>query len=207
MSFLCVVSSYIIFKCIHTELPKNLTQEYLRRRGFLYAMVIVNIIAPIFEEIGFRLCLKYTPFNFSIMAGYFGMAIVKIYFSINWFDIGKSQFVFLASIFLLFSIFTYNMLSLIFSLNIFFSFVWREYYNVVFISSATLFGFCHILNFDIKSDLHLYFLVLLLVFPQIICGVWFGYVRLKHGIEYAILLHSLYNLIPNLIYFITYYIV
>ena len=68
-----------------------------------------------------------------------------------------------------------------------------RYFGIVFYFFTIAFAFYHISNFEI-SPLILY-LSPLLVSPQLIIGLLLGYIRVRLGLEWAILLHSLYNLL------------
>lgn len=49
----------------------------------------------------------------------------------------------------------------------------------------------HITNFEINTTIIL--LSPVLVLPQILLGGYFGYVRVRLGLQWSILLHSMYN--------------
>ncbi|MGJ8745748.1 CPBP family intramembrane glutamic endopeptidase [Polaribacter sp.] len=67
------------------------------------------------------------------------------------------------------------------------------YFKVAFYSFALLFGFVHISNFDITTNVLL--LSPLLVLPQILLGGYLGYIRVRFGIQWSMLLHGTYNCI------------
>ena len=64
--------------------------------------------------------------------------------------------------------------------------------------SAILFGLVHIYNYDYTNPEILIFVVAICM-PQIISGLFLGYVRIKYGIIGAIILHGLLNGLPSLI--------
>lgn len=68
-----------------------------------------------------------------------------------------------------------------------------KYFASIFYLFTLAFGFYHITNFEINSTI----LVLspLLVAPQIIIGFLLGFIRVRLGLAWSILLHSLYNLV------------
>ena len=68
-----------------------------------------------------------------------------------------------------------------------------RYFGFVFYLFTLAFAFYHITNFEI-SPLILY-LSPLLVAPQLFIGLLLGYIRVRLGLQWAILLHSLYNLL------------
>ena len=68
-----------------------------------------------------------------------------------------------------------------------------RYFNLVFYLLTLAFGFYHITNFEITSTI--LYLSPLLVAPQIIIGLMLGYIRVRIGLGWAILLHACYNLV------------
>ena len=69
----------------------------------------------------------------------------------------------------------------------------NPFFAYIFYAFTLVFGFYHIINFEITKTVLL--LSPLLVAPQICVGVFLGYMRIRFGLLWAILLHSLYNLI------------
>ncbi|WGD34626.1 CPBP family intramembrane metalloprotease [Olleya sp. YS] len=67
----------------------------------------------------------------------------------------------------------------------------KKYFKLGFYVLAIVFGYVHLFNFEITTKI----LVLspLFVAPQIIIGLVFGYVRVRLGLVYSILLHGCYN--------------
>ncbi|RAJ12020.1 CPBP family intramembrane glutamic endopeptidase [Olleya aquimaris] len=77
----------------------------------------------------------------------------------------------------------------------------KKYFKIVFYAFAILFGYVHIINFEITTQVIL--LSPLFVAPQIIIGLVFGYIRVRLGLAYAMLLHACYNgvlMIPSLLF-------
>lgn len=66
-----------------------------------------------------------------------------------------------------------------------------KYFKITFYISAILFGFVHITNFDITTNILL--LSPILVLPQILLGCYLGFIRVKFGLLWSILLHAAYN--------------
>lgn len=56
---------------------------------------------------------------------------------------------------------------------------------------SIIFGFIHIFNFEITPNVLL--LSPLLVLPQLLVGSYFGYIRVRFGLQWSILLHGCYN--------------
>jgi len=64
-------------------------------------------------------------------------------------------------------------------------------FKLAFYALALLFGFIHISNFEITTNVLL--LSPLLVLPQILLGIYFGYIRVRFGLKWSMLLHGCYN--------------
>jgi hypothetical protein len=73
------------------------------------------------------------------------------------------------------------------------------------IFSILVFGFIHIGNYQ-PLNYHVWFLYPLYVIPQILMGWGLSYVRLRNGVLYSMLMHSLINTIPFLLYLSTHHI-
>ncbi|QNM86655.1 CPBP family intramembrane metalloprotease [Polaribacter pectinis] len=73
-------------------------------------------------------------------------------------------------------------------------------FKIAFYFFALIFGFVHISNFDFTPAVIL--LSPLLVLPQILLGGYFGYIRVRFGLQWSILLHGTYNGVLILLSFI-----
>jgi membrane protease YdiL (CAAX protease family) len=65
-------------------------------------------------------------------------------------------------------------------------------FKIVFYFFALIFGFVHISNFELTTNVLL--LSPILVLPQIILGGYLGYIRVRFGLQWSMLLHGTYNL-------------
>lgn len=68
----------------------------------------------------------------------------------------------------------------------------KPYFKYVFYGLTLIFGFYHITNFETTTTILL--LSPLLVAPQISVGALLGFIRVRLGLWWAILLHAAYNL-------------
>ena len=64
-------------------------------------------------------------------------------------------------------------------------------FKYAFYISSLIFGFIHITNFEITTNVLL--LSPILVLPQLLVGGYFGYIRVKFGLIWSMLLHGSYN--------------
>jgi membrane protease YdiL (CAAX protease family) len=68
-----------------------------------------------------------------------------------------------------------------------------SYFGLIFYLFALVFGFYHITNFEITPTILC--LSPLLVAPQLTIGLILGYLRVKLGLAWAMILHALYNFV------------
>jgi membrane protease YdiL (CAAX protease family) len=64
-------------------------------------------------------------------------------------------------------------------------------FKLAFYILTLLFGFIHISNFEITTNVLL--LAPILVLPQILLGSYLGFIRLRFGLQWSIFLHAAYN--------------
>lgn len=67
----------------------------------------------------------------------------------------------------------------------------KTYFKYTYYASIILFGYVHLLNFDLFKEILI--LSPILVGPQLILGSFLGYVRVKMGLGWAIILHASHN--------------
>ena len=73
---------------------------------------------------------------------------------------------------------------------------WQRHYSYVFYFTVVAFGLIHLVNF--RTQLPFWKLLLwgpFLVLPQLILGAMLGFIRLKLGFWWSVLLHAVHNLI------------
>ncbi|ARV14476.1 CPBP family intramembrane glutamic endopeptidase [Polaribacter sp. SA4-12] len=64
-------------------------------------------------------------------------------------------------------------------------------FKIAFYFFALIFGFVHLSNFEFTTNVLL--LSPILVLPQILLGGYLGYIRVRFGLQWSILLHGTYN--------------
>ncbi|CAL2086709.1 CPBP family intramembrane glutamic endopeptidase [Tenacibaculum sp. 190524A02b] len=75
----------------------------------------------------------------------------------------------------------------------------KKVFKIAFYTFAILFGLIHITNYKITSNVLL--LTPILIAPQIILGSYLGFIRVRFGLAWSILLHACYNAFFMLITF------
>ncbi len=141
----------------------------------------VIILAPVIEEILFRLLLR---FNHNTVRIFFAVTISYCIYLIFH---GKYTILMVLSgfqILLLASIWLR-------SIDQIKSFV-ENYFTTIFYISVLLFGLIHISNFEFSSAS--WFYLPLLVIPQLIAGTMLGHIRISYSFMHGIAFHMLINL-------------
>ncbi len=64
-------------------------------------------------------------------------------------------------------------------------------FKVAFYVLAIIFGYVHLFNYQIDTQIIIFSPIL--VAPQMVLGLIFGYIRVRLGLIWAILMHSVYN--------------
>ena len=70
--------------------------------------------------------------------------------------------------------------------------VWNKYYKFIFYSFALIFALIHLTNYN-NNSLEFFLLTPFIVLSQFVGGLTLGYTRLKLGLIWSILQHSLFN--------------
>lgn len=156
--------------------------------GFLFYPLVVLIISPIVEELGFRLFLIPNRINISI-----SLSILLYFLSYFIFPF----FMYEINIYLLIPLILFIILLLLTIkssiTNLLNSFI-KNHFKIIFYSSTLIFTLIHLNNFWIEKG-HIIWLPLVFL-PYLMLGLVFGYIRVLFGIKYSILLHFIYNLFP-----------
>ncbi len=162
----------------------DLPEEKLNVAPILLFLLMV-FLGPFLEEIFFRLFLKPNYKNMTLL--------LILFFTVAIFTIWKRNMPIL-----LFSFFAIFLLLFILSRpkNLFwFQRIVLSHFRWVFYISCLLFGAIHILNFE-HLNFKLFFAAPFIIFPQVVAGVFLGFVRMKYGIVFSVLFHSLINFFP-----------
>jgi uncharacterized protein len=190
MAFIGAVIARMILKYLGIEY-QNHAKAAINTLSPTLIFIIVSFIAPISEELGLRLHLKFSPLKFAISFG------ILFYFLIGTL-MGKSYYIpeetfyyriaaALVVIGLIYVVVRRN------SIEAMLSHIWQKYSKSLYILFALLFGFFHLQNFPL-AEIPVYGYPLLVV-PQLIYGFSFGYLRLRLGIIWSIGLHCVINML------------
>jgi len=141
------------------------------------------LAAPIFEELLFRLPLKFSAINFTML---FSLSAFLVFYFLK-FDI---------SIVLSCSLVVGAISYFIISRNVIKSLT-SNYYekniNYIFYFLSLYFAFVHIRVFDL--DINTYVWAPFILFPYFFSALIYGYIRMRYGVIESILMHILHNLL------------
>ncbi len=146
------------------------------------------IIGPIIEEILFRLLLKPRYWNVLL---FFAFSISMMIVSII-----KSNVLYLL-IFTFLGCITLILCKKKTYLKAAQKFILRRFYFAFYLS-CFLFSLIHFTNYH-PASYKLLLSMPLIILPQFIGGAFLGFVRMKYGIKYSFLFHSITNIFPVLV--------
>jgi hypothetical protein len=160
--------------------------------SFLFNIFYILLLGPLIEETVFRLPLDLKKRHLLISA------LVICFFFVG------EKYKFLS----LYSLQTWIKIISILTVLIIFRFIKREkieaykgkYQGVCFYLMALSFGLLHITNFYFILPENVKFFSFLFVLPQVFLGIFIGFVRLKNGFLWGLLMHSIFNLPTVLVY-------
>ena len=156
--------------------------EFYKNKWFLY--LIPCLLVPVIEELSCRLFLKKSLINSYISLSLITFILILLLQNRK-----------------IYSLDLYVLNTLVFSFSIWLSlFSFKKYFvnikitdRTIFYGSAILFSLLHLSNYSFQiNELPKY---LFLIIPQLCSGLIYGYIRVKNGMIYSILLHSIHNTI------------
>lgn len=189
MYFLIILSGIFIsiaLDAVNFENQDHSVIQFINNRHPLVIILLAIILGPLSEEITFRLGLKFSRFKISLSLAFLLMFIGGI--------LTPSLF---STLTLVTYVLTYLVLFLI--LFIVLRFIkkdrilnfYQTYFGIIFYLSSIIFALGHIQNYTNISKVWL--ILPLLIFPQLLAGIVFGYIRVKFGFLYSTAMHMAYN--------------
>ncbi len=185
---IAIISPFIIAFIIQQKFHIKYTYFGEKSTSHFNLILLGGLIVPIIEEIFFRSWLKFKRNNIILFV--VGLIVLTTITTIAFF-ISKKY------VFLDYSVFFLTILVGLFSLLYFFSIDRIELFisskfKYFFYASVILFGLAHLGYF--RGNIYLIWIFFpFLVSPQLIAGLFLGYIRMKHGLVYSILFHMLLN--------------
>lgn len=171
--------------------PQNLTDKSMSERFTPIVFLLTGgMILPLFEEVMFRLSLIFKPIYLvlsSVCLGYY--LCTKLIFNSR-LSLIDDTFSYRIGIAILLGSLVFIVLN---NQNVKkrLQSLWVKKINLIYYASAILFGWLHILNFELNY-LNL-LLTPILTLPQFFSGLITGYVRLKFGFLYPLTFHIFTN--------------
>jgi len=159
-------------------------KELLKTLSPLVLFFMVAILAPLLEETIFRLFLRFHTLTLfaSILAG--ALFFIPRNEGVSlWIVSGVFAFIFLGLVGLY--------LQPEHATKVLKKF-WEQHFWVLYYASVLIFGLAHISNYNLPVW-KLTLLAPILVLPQILLGFILGYLRIRFGFVYAVLLHAFHN--------------
>jgi hypothetical protein len=141
-------------------------------------------LSPVLEEILFRLILKPKFRNLIVFSVFSGVLAINFLF--------RNEFI----LFIPFSIFSIIGFVLLMNRKYFreAQIYFLKYFSIIFYLISLIFGFIHITNYE-PFNYQLILIAPILISPLVMAGIILGFIRMKFGIGYSILMHSIINLI------------
>lgn len=211
VQFVLALSVSIVVTTIASLVGYNLEDSNkvytaLSQATIIYAIFQTVIYAPIVEEIAFRLMLKASPYRLAFGFVFLVFIILEILeaYGVRTLSLLYEQFTGITPVMLLvfhFFLMTFVAIWLGFFLSFFrnkgfFTKLNTTYRPFLFYATTLIFGFIHIANFqDIGR---IWYLIPILVLPQLVISPFIAYVRLSYGFKWAVLLHGFHNFVATI---------
>lgn len=173
--------------------PENITDSNMAERFTPLLFVLVGgFILPTYEEITFRLSLKYKAIYASL-----SLAAIIYYFATKVVCKSNLSLVdssFTARIVISFIVGLISYLFLYkFKLDTKLELFWKKNFQYIYYLSCVLFAWLHIFNFELTA---LNILLLpIITLPQLFSATIAGYTRVQFGFQYPLVIHMLTNTI------------
>jgi len=205
ISFLFYLLFFLFTLFILVKVTEELTQKLaslniiqlpiVSQDKYPFSFFKAIIFIPLLEELAFRLSLKYKPIFFSLSTGVLLFMIFKICF---YGGLGFHGFINISVNFLiiiLVSLFTFLTIK---GKNDKIEHFYNKRFYFIFYLSALIFAYLHITKYYANGFSFIIYSPIFL-FPIIYTGLNLGFIRLKYGFFYCVLMHSFLNLIGHLI--------
>lgn len=180
--------------------PKNLTSINMSERFGPFVLVLVaGFILPVYEEITFRLSLKFKPIYLALTSGTFIYYILTKAVFKSRISLVDDTFLYRISIGILFIIITYTIIrreKVKKSLDRF----WKKNFRFIYYLSCVSFAWLHIFNFELTMTNLL--LLPIITLPQLFSATIAGYTRIAFGFKYPLFTHMATNILFTLLSFI-----
>ncbi|MFD2587234.1 hypothetical protein ACFSQJ_09850 [Croceitalea marina] len=171
--------------------PENQTSVSMSERfGSFPLLLIGGMILPIFEEITFRLSLKFRPIYLALTSGTLTYYVItKAIFKSRLSMVDETFWYRIITGFMILLI-VYVISSRRFIRQDLQQF-WKKHFKLIYYLSCISFAWLHIFNFEL--NLINLLLLPILTLPQLFSATIAGYTRVAFGFKYPVLLHMITN--------------
>ena len=183
-------SSYVSGLVGFNQTENNIVSRDLKAFPPFIGLLLVTVIGPILEELAFRLYLTTQRTYFFFGLNFFVYYIWQFFGGI--FNL-KDSFVFNSPgiFFVIAAIFAFTTTCNIFVSTRFLESIVTRFFNQFVYSSGIIFGLIHITNYENYQKY--FYLIPILVLPQIFVSFIFAFVRTKFSFWWSFISHTLYN--------------
>ncbi|MEM6380211.1 MAG: hypothetical protein AAF705_18600 [Bacteroidota bacterium] len=173
--------------------PENLTTTSMTERfDALLLLIVGGLVLPTFEEITFRLSLKFKPTYFALTSGAFTYYVLTKAVFKSRLSLMDDTFWYRVIIAIIFGLVVYGVSSRK-GIKLILQRSWQKHFRLIYYFSCISFAWLHIFNFEI-SPINLLWLPLLTL-PQLFSATIAGYTRVAFGFEYPLLVHMSTNIL------------
>jgi hypothetical protein len=181
--FVAIISSKL------NIVQKGITNNKIHTESVLIIGLINLLVIPFIEELANRLYLIFKPINIAISISILFYSLISFINQSSFYEFNNFFYLKFAISVILGSI-VYFILKTE-KIKSIFEKIWLKYFKYIFYFSVLSFGLYHISKYSLTNCMYL--LAPLLVIPQIISGIIWGYVRVKYGIFWSVLQHIIHN--------------
>lgn len=171
--------------------PENLTSTSMTERfSPLLLLVVGGILLPLFEEITFRLSLKFSPIYLALTSGTFTYYVLTKAVFKSRLSLIDETFLYRVVIAMIIMLIMYIVFS---NKNIrqILKQYWKNNFKLIYYMSCVSFAWLHIFNFEL--NLINLLMLPILTLPQLFSAFIAGYTRIAFGFQYPLLLHICTN--------------
>ncbi len=171
--------------------PENQTSTSMTDRfGPLALLLVGGLILPIFEEIAFRLSLKFRPLYMALTSGTFTYYIMTKAVFKSRLSIVDDTFWYRVTAGVIMLLIVYAIASKS-SIRPALQLFWKTQFKWIYYLSCISFAWLHIFNFEL--NLINLLLLPILTLPQLFSATIAGYTRIAFGFKYPLLIHMTTN--------------
>ena len=183
--FNLVITNASLIKIFETK-NVQIVEENLLKKGIVFSFILVGLSIPILEEFLFRYKLTSFIWNYKMLPLKILIIIIQLFNIRN-----VPLIIILISFILLFSHNFYIYIINSTKYKMLFLRFYDKNYWLFFFSSAITFGVLHMGNYQLENFIPV--LSIIFVLPQVVAGLFLGYIRIIMGLRWSILFHALHN--------------